>query len=597
MPFPHSSSFRSRRVLSFAVSSVALLLGASLAAPRVYVAYPSMGHTVAFDRVILEGSVTPGATLRVNGLAVPTGPDGLFITWFPLARGVNDLKLEAFLAGERTVHTLRVTSAPPLPSRPTRLTEGSVTPTGSVRWYVNGTDPSSRAFRVAFQGSAGGRATARIGSAQADLREVSPGRYAGSVPLSPAERHVNTPVRVSLRGPDGRTVTAIGAKITSMTAPGVAVVQAEDIGAGVNAFTRAALDVPSAQGEPVLFFKTGTRFSVTGEVGVYARVTLGPGTHAFVPKELVKMQAPGTPAPGARVGDATVTDEGDATVVRLPVTDSVPYHVQQDTSGNVRLRIFTATLGAGAAVTPGAGVAQDVTLAPAPGGTVEAVVRVGVTQPWGYTVRYDGGALVVRVKHAPVLDAVNPMLGRRIVLDAGHGGKERGGAGSLGVWEKDLVLPIVLRAAAKLRELGADVILTRDADVTVPLYDRALLAEVVQADVLVSVHANALPDGQDPAKYRGAGVYTYQPQALPLAQHLLNAVLQGVPEAGLDRTGHFHRNLALTRPSTQPSVLVELAYLTDAGNLRLLMGEAGQERFAEALARGIASFFAAQASR
>ena len=54
-------------------------------------------------------------------------------------------------------------------------------------------------------------------------------------------------------------------------------------------------------------------------------------------------------------------------------------------------------------------------------------------------------------------------------------------------------------------------------------------------------------------------------------------------------------NLALTRPSTQISLLVETAYLTDAGNLRTLMSPEGRERFAQAIAQGIVDFYVSQA--
>ena len=75
-----------------------LTLGAAPAAtptavPGILVAYPPDGHRVAFDHVILEGMVPPGATLTVSGTLVPTGPDGLYISWFPLKPGVNDLRL------------------------------------------------------------------------------------------------------------------------------------------------------------------------------------------------------------------------------------------------------------------------------------------------------------------------------------------------------------------------------------------------------------------------------------------------------------------------------------------------------------------------
>ncbi|MFC6664073.1 hypothetical protein ACFP9V_01000 [Deinococcus radiopugnans] len=90
---------RSRRVLlALAVSS---LLSATLAAPNVFVAYPEAGHRVAYGHVILEGSVTPGAALTVDGQPVNVGADGLFMEWWPLRPGTNDLRLVARQGGSR----------------------------------------------------------------------------------------------------------------------------------------------------------------------------------------------------------------------------------------------------------------------------------------------------------------------------------------------------------------------------------------------------------------------------------------------------------------------------------------------------------------
>ena len=79
-----------------------------------------------------------------------------------------------------------------------------------------------------------------------------------------------------------------------------------------------------------------------------------------------------------------------------------------------------------------------------------------------------------------------------IVLDAGHGGDETGAKGSAGAVEKDLTLALAkkLRAALESR-LGVRVLLTRDGDQTVPLDDRAALANNNKADLFISLHANA----------------------------------------------------------------------------------------------------------
>ncbi len=81
---------------------------------------------------------------------------------------------------------------------------------------------------------------------------------------------------------------------------------------------------------------------------------------------------------------------------------------------------------------------------------------------------------------------------RRIVVDPGHGGHDPGAVGQNGTQEKDVVLAIGLKLRDLLKEeLGVDVVMTRSADVFIPLEERTAIANKVGADLFVSVHANA----------------------------------------------------------------------------------------------------------
>jgi N-acetylmuramoyl-L-alanine amidase len=81
---------------------------------------------------------------------------------------------------------------------------------------------------------------------------------------------------------------------------------------------------------------------------------------------------------------------------------------------------------------------------------------------------------------------------RRIVIDPGHGGHDPGTIGRGGLMEKDLVLDVALRLERMVREgLGAEVVMTRSDDVFVPLEERTAVANTRAADLFLSVHANA----------------------------------------------------------------------------------------------------------
>ena len=86
---------------------------------------------------------------------------------------------------------------------------------------------------------------------------------------------------------------------------------------------------------------------------------------------------------------------------------------------------------------------------------------------------------------------------RKIVLDPGHGGKDPGAIGIGGIAEKDIVLAVALKLAQKLKkEMGVEVVLTRKDDRFIPLEDRTAIANAEDADLFVSLHMNASPNGE-----------------------------------------------------------------------------------------------------
>ena len=99
-----------------------------------------------------------------------------------------------------------------------------------------------------------------------------------------------------------------------------------------------------------------------------------------------------------------------------------------------------------------------------------------------------------------------------IVLDPGHGGIDTGATGNGGTLEKAVVLDFALMLRDKLIATGRyDVRMTRDTDVFIPLRERVKIARSLEADLLLSVHADSVRIGRD--QVRGAGVYTLSENA------------------------------------------------------------------------------------
>ena len=574
----------------------------------IYVAYPKNGAKVAYDHVILEGSVLPGATLSLNGRPLAVGPDGLYSEWLPLRPGPNTLNLVSTLNGQTSVVQYNVTSNPPVPlaANPARIVPGSLTPDGGWMRYGAATlGLPDRRLTFSFRGSPGGRAMFWLGaSGPFGMTETSAGRYSGTYTLKNSDAFQKAAVRVQLSSPGGTLAQASApGTVSSLPGPRFAEVTAADLGRGVNPY-QLAWAPPG--GIATVYPRQGVRFRVVGEnAGNF--LTRLPGKPAPDEAELPLLEVTrgtarllpvGTGLTSAQLSAPELQDTGSHLALRLPLGAKVPYLLTQTPQG-LRLSLWD-TLGDPASLTAtplSDPLVAQLSWSRTGSGPLTADIQLTTRQQWGYDAVYDGSDLVLQMRrppHAPA-DPALPLSGRTIVVDPGHGGGEQGGAGALRVNEKDIVLDIGRQLAARLRTQGANVVLTRQSDVQVPLYARDTLAETLDADLLISVHANALPDGTDPKGRRGAGVYWTQPQAGPLAERILEAitgdpVLSATGQPGNDGL-HPGADLALTRPSTQISLLVETAYLTDPGNLRSLMSPEGRSAYAGAIARGVASFY------
>lgn len=194
---------------------------------------------------------------------------------------------------------------------------------------------------------------------------------------------------------------------------------------------------------------------------------------------------------------------------------------------------------------------------------------------------------------------VPDLAGKVIVLDAGHGslnpwGSDPGAIGPSGVAERDVVLPVVLKAAELLEQRGASVVLTRTGPSTeLGLYDRAELANRRGAHVLVSIHANSSPQPSN----RGTATYYYVPSHLEgqrEARRTLAFCLQRslVDRLGLPDKGVRQANFAILRSTNMPSALVELAFISNPTEEQLLADPAFQNAAAEAIVEALLDFFA-----
>jgi N-acetylmuramoyl-L-alanine amidase len=167
-----------------------------------------------------------------------------------------------------------------------------------------------------------------------------------------------------------------------------------------------------------------------------------------------------------------------------------------------------------------------------------------------------------------------------VVIDAGHGGFDRGGIPHQRVPESVMNLDVAQRLKAVLTAYGYRVVMTRDSDVFIPLGTRVAIANSYRDAIFVCIHFNAAPRGAA----SGIETYFYSPQSLTLASAIHYYVAGGAPtrNRGVRRRGFY-----VLRKTTIPSVLVECGFLTNATEANYAQSAAYQQKLAEEIARGV----------
>ena len=211
-------------------------------------------------------------------------------------------------------------------------------------------------------------------------------------------------------------------------------------------------------------------------------------------------------------------------------------------------------------------------------------------QAWGYKLRYEGTSLIVSLKHPPQLSGNSTSLkGTKIVLDAGHGSpNDLGARGPNAYPEKDATLFVTKIVRDELEARGAEVVMTREGDDDLWPQDRVDVINAAEPDLALSLHFNALPDAGDALNTKGIGTFWYHPQAYDFSVFMHDYL---TTKLGRESYGVFWNNLALTRPSVAPSVLLELGFMINPEEFEWISDPKAQTKLGETLADGITEWF------
>ncbi|MBY9081704.1 N-acetylmuramoyl-L-alanine amidase [Paenibacillus sp. HN-1] len=237
--------------------------------------------------------------------------------------------------------------------------------------------------------------------------------------------------------------------------------------------------------------------------------------------------------------------------------------------------------------------------------TVRFVIQLNEKKDFGYSLTNDSGSKLALVdlnatggqaaaNNGSSTDPTNtaPLPGsggkKLVVLDAGHGAKDSGAIGITGKYEKNFNLAVVLKAADLLKkENNIDVVLTRSDDTFLELSERVAIANNLNADLFISVHANS----SSTSVASGTETYYKRDESKAFAKVMHKYMVQAT---GLSDRGVQYGNFHVIRETKMPAILLEVGYLSNKKDESLLFTDALQQRVAEAIVSGVKEYLGLQ---
>lgn len=174
-----------------------------------------------------------------------------------------------------------------------------------------------------------------------------------------------------------------------------------------------------------------------------------------------------------------------------------------------------------------------------------------------------------------------------VVIDPGHGGFDPGAVGPSGLTEKEVALDISKSIAQKLQDKVDKIVLTRDSDEFISLRERVEMANQLDASVFVSIHANASN------REYSEGTETFISPANKAVSRRLAEIIHDelIDEIQLNDRGIKEDNFYVVKHTDMPSILVEVAFLSNPHEEALLSSSVFRRKTAGAISRGILKYF------
>jgi N-acetylmuramoyl-L-alanine amidase len=553
------------------------------------VVFPSANYQTSEEKIFFLGTAPPNGEVFINGKSITRSKAGHFAPNFPLQLGEN-LFTVLYQNQERQIKVTRISSLPEIP-KGLAFAKNSLTPAKDIAKIAgelicfSAIAPSNATVSIKVanrtipllpqpqQAQLPSNLAALTGNNQ-PITQSNIAKYEACTTINAAADLGQPQFQLTL---NGKTITQIGDGKIQILSPAQLQVAEVTVDAGV------ARTGPSTDYSRLTPLPKGTRATVTGFEGEWLRLDYG----AWINSKETRILSGAVP-PKTIIRSVGYRQLANATEIVFPLQVPVPVSVQQG-DRFLTLTLYNTTAQTDIIRSVDNALISRLDWQQLPQGGVQYTFNLKKNQQWGYKLRYDGTSLVLSLRQPPEIRKNDkPLSGIKILLDPGHGGKESGATGPTGYLEKDLNLVVSKLLRDELVKRGAMVVMTRENDKEVSLSDRQAIIDQEEAAISISIHHNSLPDDGDAEKIKGFAAFWYHPQAHSLAVFLHNYVVKKLKRPSY---GVFWDNLALTRPASTPSVLLELGFMSNPDEFELVTNPEEQKKEARAIAKAIVEWF------
>ena len=579
-----------KKLLGLVILGFILSSSIALAQPSLIVIFPQTNYQTSAQKIFFLGTAPPDGEVSINSKPITRSKAGHFSPSFPLQLGENLFTVRR-QNQELKIKVIRLNTSPELPQG-VAFAKDSLTPAvdiarlpGEVICFGAIAPPNANvSVTLANQTTAllpqpqqaqlPSNLAALTGQNQPHAQS-SVGNYQGCTTVATAADLGKPQFQLTL---DGKTITQSGSGKIEILSRAQLPVSEVTVESGV------ARTGPSTDHSRLTPLPKGTRATVTGREGEWLRLDYG----AWINSKETRI-LPGAVPPQTIIRSVGYRQLPGATEIVFPLQVPVPVSVQQS-EGAFALTLYNTTAQTDIIRLDDDPLIYRLDWQQEAPGQVKYTFNLKKAQQWGYKLRYDGTTLVLALRHPPKIGNTRRKLlaNFKIVLDPGHGGKETGASGPTGYLEKDVNLVVSKLLRDELVKEGATVVMTREDDKEVSLVERQAIISREEPAIAISIHHNSLPDDGDAEKIKGFAAFWYQPQAHNLAMFLHNYV---VKKLGKPSYGVFWDNLALTRPTAAPSVLLELGFMSNPDEFEQIVNPEVQKKTANAIAQGITEWF------